>query len=145
MLPAEYRREPGSVEMHVIVQMQRLRDKPFDGGVGHVRMRTDERNHPGNEHDERFVHAYDRHIVTFLEITCRGLLQQIGDAVGDPVEEPDVQRGVAEMEYKTGTEVSDEEYAGIRLVRNEFCGRLNTLYSSNEMHKLFADYSYMDS
>lgn len=39
--------------------------------------------------------------------------------------EPDVQRGVAEMEYKTGTEVSDEEYAGIRLVRNEFCGHLN--------------------
>lgn len=42
MLPAGYRREPGSVEMHVIVQMQRLRDKPFDGGVGHVGMRTDE-------------------------------------------------------------------------------------------------------
>ena len=36
-----------------------------------------------------------------------------------------VQCGVDETEYKTGIKVSDEDYAGINLVRNEFCGHLN--------------------
>ena len=36
-----------------------------------------------------------------------------------------VQCGVDETEYQTGIKVSDEDYAGINLVRNEFCGHLN--------------------
>ena len=36
-----------------------------------------------------------------------------------------VQCGVDETEYKTGIKVSDDDYAGINLIRNEFCGHLN--------------------
>ena len=36
-----------------------------------------------------------------------------------------VQCGVDETEYQTGIKVSDEDYADINLIRNEFCGHLN--------------------